>query len=233
MRDLAGRYAAELMGHKDRQRDLDADMVENDVKTANGIGDQPFYLTYSCDRRGRIYANQYFNFGRQDYVRAMFRFHNGMRLGKKEDIETLELHCAKCGGFDGVDKKKWTERIKWSRQNRKLITDIAERPFDSDTLARWKDADKPFSFVAACRELAAAWADPQSFVTHLPIVFDGSCNGLQHLSLISRDAKAGKRTNLIHPDGPQYRHGDVGPRGGNARLTTTNGRLVVQATPQT
>lgn len=211
MRDLAARYAVDVMDHKgQRQRELDADTVENDVQTANGIGGAPFYLSYSCDRRGRIYANQYFSFGRQDFVRAMFRFHNGMKLGKKEDIETLELHCAKCGGFDGVDKARWLDRIKWAREKRDLIRAIADMP--GITFPLWKDADKPFSFVAACCELAAAWADPQGFVTHLPVVFDGSANGLQHLSVISRDANAGRLVNLIGSDAPRDLYADVSSR---------------------
>jgi len=67
----------------------------------------------------------------------------------------------------------------------------------------WRDADKQFAFVAACIELSRARKDPTGFVTHLPIGFDGTCNGIQHLALLSRDDEAARLVNLIDNDAPQ------------------------------
>ena len=50
-------------------------------------------------------------------------------------------------------------------------------PIPSTLANLWHNKDKPFRYVSACRELAAAWRKPGIFVTHLPIPFDGSCNG--------------------------------------------------------
>src|SRR5262249_32463189 len=84
-----------------------------------------------------------------------------------------------------------------------FIQDVASNPFGTfnppDTDDKWIDADKPFRFVAACRELAAYWGDPDNFVTHLPIAFDGSANGLQHLALLSGDSEAAEMVNLTDP----------------------------------
>ena len=71
------------------------------------------------------------------------------------------------------------------------------------------DVDKPFAFVAACIELASGWANPGGFKTHLPIGFDGSCNGLQHLAMLCRDRAAGERVNLVDTDSPRDIYGDV------------------------
>jgi DNA-directed RNA polymerase len=71
------------------------------------------------------------------------------------------------------------------------------------------DVDKPFAFVAACIELARGWANPIGFETHLPIGFDGSCNGLQHLAMLCRDRAAGERVNLVDTDSPRDIYGDV------------------------
>src|SRR5262249_33364064 len=45
-------------------------------------------------------------------------------------------------------------------------------------------------------ELVAAWSDPH-FVSCLPIFFDGTANGFQHLSLLVRDRETAEKVNLI------------------------------------
>jgi DNA-directed RNA polymerase len=67
----------------------------------------------------------------------------------------------------------------------------------------WRDADKPFAFVAACREYVAAKADPENFTTHLPVSFDHTCSGIQHLAMVMRDEKAGALVNVLDADRPQ------------------------------
>jgi DNA-directed RNA polymerase len=52
-------------------------------------------------------------------------------------------------------------------------------------------------------EFSRARKDPQGFITHLPIGFDGTCNGIQHLALLSRDEEAGRLVNLTDTDTPQ------------------------------
>ena len=51
------------------------------------------------------------------------------------------------------------------------------------------------------------WMDsgkPQGeFISRLPVSVDGTCNGLQHLSMLMRDEVGGKATNLIPGEGPQ------------------------------
>lgn len=116
-------------------------------------------------------------------------------VGGYSDIEMLEIHCANCWGQKGT----WDARIAWTRKSRLLIEAIAANP--RGMFKDWVKAGDPFQFVAACLELVAAWADP-NFETHLPIGFDGSCSGIQHLSLLVRDEQAGKLVNLIATDKP-------------------------------
>jgi DNA-directed RNA polymerase len=87
-----------------------------------------------------------------------------------------------------------SRRVSDGPNNRALIRTIAVNP--EGTFDKWKGVDKPFQFVAACIELTAAWANPTGFKTHLPVAFDGTCSGIQHLSLLSRDREAGERVNL-------------------------------------
>jgi DNA-directed RNA polymerase len=82
-----------------------------------------------------------------------------------------------------------------------MIERIAADPQNS--FDHWRKADKPFAFVAACMELSRAKKDPQGFTTHLPIPFDCTCNGIQHLAVLSRDDEAGRLVNLDDTDTPQ------------------------------
>jgi len=67
------------------------------------------------------------------------------------------------------------------------ILDSADRPLTGRCW--WKKSANPWQTLAACMELAAAVRspDPASYVTHLPIHQDGSCNGLQHYAAMGRD----------------------------------------------
>lgn len=44
--------------------------------------------------------------------------------------------------------------------------------------------------------------DPTTFVSHLPIYQDGSCNGLQHYAALGRDEEGGKEVNLVPAEKP-------------------------------
>ena len=100
-----------------------------------------------------------------------------------------------------TEKKSYKARLEWVEKNKARIQKIAADPAGS--YKQWRDTDKPFQFVAACIELDAAWKDPEGFESHIPVSFDGSANGLQHLSLLSGDEDAMRRTNLIPSKEPQ------------------------------
>src|SRR5262249_52986086 len=88
----------------------------------------------------------------------------------------------------------WDVRRAWAADNRELIRAVAADPIG--TFDRWRKADDPFSFVAACMELSAA-EKSRAYVTRFPVLIDGSCNGIQHLALITRDEGAGLLVNLV------------------------------------
>jgi len=48
-------------------------------------------------------------------------------------------------------------------------------------------------------ELSAAEKDP-GYITRFPVLLDGSCNGIQHLALMTRDEEAGRLVNLTNAD---------------------------------
>lgn len=102
-------------------------------------------------------------------------------------------------GLMGVDKCTFGERIKYIEENHRAIVE-----FISDPLAHnfWRDADKPWCFLAWATEYVAISEKGQRF-TQVPVGLDGSCNGLQHLAAAMRDEVAGKLVNLLPSEEPQ------------------------------
>jgi DNA-directed RNA polymerase len=191
--DLVDRFAVKVMGRSGKQRFNDHRAVNSDIDTANFLLGEPFWLSYHCDWRGRLIPNQHFNFVREDHVRAMFRFANGVPIDD-EGRYWLKVHAANSHGQ--TDKDWFGDRVAWADKNRSLIERIAADPVA--TFQEWRDVDKPFAFVAACRELVAA--GDKNFITHLPISFDGRANGIAHLALIAKDRAAAEMVNLLESD---------------------------------
>jgi DNA-directed RNA polymerase, mitochondrial len=171
------------------------DLVERDVLTARMVGNRPLWLTYSVDRRGRFYPNEHFNYQREDHCRALFRFANGKKLGMA-NIPWLQIHVANCHGF--ADKMSFDDRVGWVLERHHAIERIAADP--DGTFEEWSQAESPFAYVAACRELIAAYADPENFETHLPISFDGTCNAIQHWAAACRDKHSARLVNLTNTE---------------------------------
>jgi DNA-directed RNA polymerase len=187
-----------------RTNDADVMAFEEDMQIAGrlALADQ-FYTPMNMDWRSRVYALTQFNFQREDRVRALFLFAKGEPIGE-DGIYWLMLHVANCGAFKGedeigIDKKPFEERIKWVNENLELIKDYVKRPLFN---TGWIKADAPFLFLAACRELVNAITVGPSYQCHLPVSWDGSCNGLQHILYAAR-APEGRYVNLTNGETPE------------------------------
>jgi DNA-directed RNA polymerase, mitochondrial len=158
-------------------------------------------MRHRCDFRGRVLQVPYLHMQRDEHVKSLFKFADGKRLGSRNaghfggytDHEMLEIHCANCAG---QDKLSWDGRLQWVREeeNRLLIEAVADDPIS--TLDKWQDLDSPLCFVAACRELVAAWNDPH-FESCLPVFFDCTASGYQHWGMLTRDEDTLKKVNVI------------------------------------
>jgi DNA-directed RNA polymerase, mitochondrial len=158
-------------------------MFELTVQTAKAMaGHERFWTPMNLDWRGRVYGLSSFNFQREDRARALFLFADGEPIGE-DGLYWLKVHCANCGDFSGVSKKPFKERVRWAEENLDLITATAETPLRD---LRWVEAEKPFLFLAACTELKDALVSGPSCITRLPVSFDGSCSGLQHMCAMVR-----------------------------------------------
>jgi DNA-directed RNA polymerase len=191
----------EIKGVKKVNRSLNGERVlfASDMATAQRMAllDQ-FYVPMNMDWRGRVYGLAHFNFQREDRVRSMFLFAKGEAIGE-EGLYWLKIHVANCGDFDKVSKKPMDTRIAWVNENLELLTDYVKRPMFN---TGWTKADSPFLFLAACRELVSALNEGSTYVTHIPVSFDGSCSGLQHLAAMTR-APEGRYVNLTDNEVPE------------------------------
>jgi len=170
------------------------------------VDEEHLYFPYQLDHRGRVYpVPQSCNPQSDDAGRALLRFARGKPLGKT-GAYWLAVHLA---NLCGKDKTSFEERIQWvNTHNRELLAFAAE-PLPSHPFWTDKDVDKPWTLLAACREWEQYSLIGPSFESHLPIIMDGTCNGLQHLSAMARDAECGRATNVSPTRTPSDIYRDV------------------------
>lgn len=177
--------------------------LDRDIATATALKDRgnKFWTPCNVDYRGRVYYLPQFNFQRQDYVRAMFQFSKGEPLGER-GLFWLKVHIATCGAFDKVDKKPFEDRARWFDKHIEDILAVGAAP--RSMVDWWSKADAPFMFVAACMEYAAAvdHGDLEAYVCHLPVNFDGSCSGLQHLAAMTLCDRTAPLVNVRPTEAP-------------------------------
>lgn len=167
------------------------------MSIANRLRDRPIWFPMFYDFRGRMYtAPQYLTPQGNDLAKGLLTFDRGVPIGERGGY-WLAVHLANCFG---VDKVSLDERVEWVEKNRSEIIATAEDPL---THRWWMEADAPVSFLAAAFEWLGYQNTGSSFITHLPITVDGSCNGVQHLAALCRDAAAGEYVNLIPGDKPR------------------------------
>ena len=192
VRALALELARAKAGGGSFDEEMTSNLIKADLGTAEFLAKRGrFWTPCSIDTRGRVYGVPHFNFWREDHVRSLFMFAKGDPIG--DAIRWLEVAVTNHFGIKGT----WDVRRAWAADNRELIRAVAADPIG--TFDRWRKASDPFSFVAACMELSAA-EKSRSYETRFPVLLDGSCNGIQHLALMTRDREAGRLVNLTDAD---------------------------------
>lgn len=169
-------------------------ILEQALATAENLVGKPFWTPMNLDYRGRVYAMPLFNFQGADHIRSMFLFNEGQVL-TEEGMYWLKVHVANTGAFNKIDKAPFDERVKWVDDNLAMILDVADNPRFN---RQWMEADSPFMFVAACKAFLDAY---NGLPCHMPVSFDGTCSGLQHLCAMTR-APEGSLVNLTPSEKP-------------------------------
>lgn len=165
------------------------------LAVARELRDEPvFYYPHVHDFRHRIYPVPVRGPHPQgdDLAKSLIHFAEGKALGETGEF-WLCVHAANCAG---KDKLTLEERVQWTLDNAENIQGYASSPL---TCTGWTSAANPWQLLAASWELSQCWSltEPASFVSHLPIALDGSCNGIQHLSAMGLDPIGAQATNLM------------------------------------
>jgi len=146
-----------------------------------------FYLTIFIDWRGRFYSsNCSLNIQGGELARSLLLFNKGEVLTPL-GLKALKVYTANSFGLDKLSKVK---RVAWVDKH---LDEIISTP-NNDL---WLKADEPLLFLACAIELQGYYAQPESFLSRLPILMDASCNGLQHLSAMAQDINLAERVNLL------------------------------------
>lgn len=155
-----------------------------------------FYYPHFSDFRGRLYPMAAELTPQGDQVaKALLMFAKGERLGTS-GLRWLRIHTA---NTFGMDKETLDNREQWTLDNIQMIQGVAASPLTNDT---WTSAEEPLTFLAAAKELTLALAldNPEDFVSHIPCAQDGTCNGMQILSMLGRDQLGAEATNCTGQD---------------------------------
>lgn len=153
---------------------------------------EQMYLPTFIDHRGRMYFRPTCNPQDIDAVKGVFKFKNGVALGRR-GLYWLKVHVANCAGFDKV---LFDERAKWTDDNWPAIEAFLADPANGTP----PDEATAITFYAAAKDLQRAYesGNPETYVSHVPIAMDATCSGLQHFSALMRDPVGAEYTNLIY-----------------------------------
>jgi DNA-directed RNA polymerase len=175
-------------------------LVRDRMDVSKGFLDEPFYFPYSLDHRGRAYPIPTTLHPQSDDLgRALLRFADGKPLGDRGAF-WLSVHLA---NLAGLDKEPFPKRVEWVEEHEKEIIEFASAPLHDPIHRFWTIDEKPWSLLAACKEWVAYRQGGPGTLSYLPILMDGTCNGLQHLSAMGRDLQGGEWTNLVPGDAPR------------------------------
>ncbi|CAJ1975521.1 unnamed protein product [Sphenostylis stenocarpa] len=163
--------------------------------------EEGFYYPHNLDFRGRAYPmHPHLNHLGSDLCRGLLEFAEGRPLGKS-GLRWLKIHLANLYA-GGIEKQSYDGRLEFVENHINDIIDSAENPINGNRW--WLTAEDPFQCLTACISLSEALksSSPNSFISHLPIHQDGSCNGLQHYAALGRDELEAAAVNLVAKEKP-------------------------------
>lgn len=214
-----------LNQYKDLPMKYDSKVIEFNKTMEKSIAllDKHFYYYMECDYRGRIYYTASFlNFQSNDIARGQLVFAEKKKM-TEEGLYWLAIHTAcsynKTYHIDNLPKWLTTDYKPYLKSEGLINISVDKMTLDDRalwtskyfrTIRKWwkkkeirLEAEKPFSFLACCQEWDKALETNGDYYTDLPLPIDGSNNGWQHLSAISKDKEAGKLVGVV-PQKIQY-----------------------------
>ena len=160
------------------------------------VGNRFFYPTH-CDFRGRVYnVPSFLGIQGPDMCRGILHFARPQRIKTDTDRRWLAIQGANTWGYDKVTLDK---RVEWAEN---FTGDAIRIAADPTKELLWTDADDPWQFLAWCLEWATL-KNTGKLDTYLPVNMDATNNGLQILSMLTRDPYGMVATNVLPTEEPK------------------------------
>lgn len=154
-----------------------------------------FYLPVRLDQRGRMYCSPpYLSYQGTDLAKSLLLFATPEIIQRDSDcVDYIKAYGANLFGTT-LSKKSIQFKCKWVNNN---LNDIIN--YHNGKLIR--QAKSPLLFLSFCIEYKRIYetfqnADNMEFNTYLPIEVDATCNGFQHMALLSNEERLFRRVNL-------------------------------------
>ena len=155
-----------------------------------------FFIPVRIDNRGRLYCMaDYLNYQSTELAKSLLLFSKGEKIYKNDNIALnyLKIFGANCFG-NGIDKKSYNDRVEWVNSNEDQILN-----FKNGNLIN--QAESKLLFIAFCFEYLnyknSLNNNNTYFISNFPIQLDATCNGYQHLSLLTGDESLAAQLNLV------------------------------------
>ena len=184
--------------------------------------DISFYLPTFLDFRGRIYTKiSYLSYQGVDLARSLLEFDTVNKehfsfISKEDKFGSQDKDIFEQYGFRfikeyagnvyNLSKKTSKEKIEWCD---KFISEINEiysinlkkgidiNKLDSDIMSKYlDDADEPFQFISVYFAIKDYIVN-KNYRFNIPILFDASCSGIQHLASLANDLSIAKMVNVV------------------------------------
>ena len=169
-------------------------LVSRTLSVADNFKDyEDLHYVHQLDFRGRAYPMATYLQPQGDGVsRALLRFSDAeAKPMTDEAARELAIYGA---GLYGYDKCSLDDRVQWVDDNEEAILAAADDPYQNHF---WVDPDKPFLFLAWCKEWLGWKRDGSAHYSTLPTMRDGTCNAIQHWSALLRDRTTGQHVNMV------------------------------------
>lgn len=168
-----------------------------------------FWYPWSMDARGRLYPQApWLNIQGDDFSRGILQFADQKAVTSNEARAYLAVHGTQFVQKD-IMKKDLSlddslnltadERYQWIQLHQDDIIASANDPLGYAWWTEVADAEL-WQFLSFCM----AWRDMlEGKSIALPVMMDGSCNGLQHMAALTRSPLIAKQTNLTNNARPE------------------------------